>query len=671
MSVAPRPCTRPPSRRPGRLPWAGTVSRWPASTTRRVVGAGEHAACRRGRAPATPPAQHRGDVGGEPRLVARLRGDVDQLERARGEPLGEVGHGRTIASRRVRYCGVDVSAKPGNQQLVTLHERRAPEGGVELVATFYAPGTVEQVARTIEGFGRGEAVVAIDAPSGPRLDLLAAGRAAACALGLPDGRYERMRVCDALLFRRGLPLYPVPAAGQAPTAWEQWMGVGFALFAALGGARPATGPPRRRQARGPVGAAALRFGRVCETYPDAIFCALLGHRPSPKRTPWGLQQRIAALRLKGVVDEDGGLWHRTLDELDACAAAYAAYALAAGLGHWVGEPEEGVIVLPVAELRDRYERLPPPARRAAGSPERPTYTGGEWSEPATAARPSPATPRRPARVARSSAPSASARCPRATSPSSRSCCAPPASPSSASCPAPRPAAPEPLPRPGQGRGAQGAARAARRQPRRLRRRADARARSATSRRSSGCRCIDRTAMILDIFAGHAHSAEGKLQVELAQLEYNLARMRGLWTHLERLGAGRGVGGIGTRGPGESQIETDRRLARDRISALRRRLEDVERDPRDAARRARARAPADGRARRLHERRQVDAAQRADRRRGRRARPPLPHARPDDAHAAAGGPHLPDDRHRRLHPQAARTSSSTPSARRSRRRCAPT
>ena len=85
----------------------------------------------------------------------------------------------------------------------------------------------------------------------------------------------------------------------------------------------------------------------------------------------------------------------------------------------------------------------------------------------------------------------------------------------------------------------------------------------------GMPVVDRTTVILDIFAGHAHSAEGKLQVELAQLEYNLARMRGLWTHLERLG-----GGIGTRGPGESQIETDRRLARDRISALRRRLRDV-------------------------------------------------------------------------------------------------
>jgi GTPase len=83
----------------------------------------------------------------------------------------------------------------------------------------------------------------------------------------------------------------------------------------------------------------------------------------------------------------------------------------------------------------------------------------------------------------------------------------------------------------------------------------------------GVPVLDRTAVILDIFADHASSAEGKLQVELAQLEYNLARMRGLWTHLERLG-----GGIGTRGPGETQIETDRRLARDRIAALKQRLE---------------------------------------------------------------------------------------------------
>jgi hypothetical protein len=93
-----------------------------------------------------------------------------------------------------------------------------------------------------------------------------------------------------------------------------------------------------------------------------VLTALLGHRPSPRRTPWGLQQRIAALRLRGVVDADGGLWHRTLEELDAVAVAYAAYALAEGLGSWAGDRREGVIVMPVPELAASYEPLPPPGR---------------------------------------------------------------------------------------------------------------------------------------------------------------------------------------------------------------------------------------------------------------------------------------------------------------------
>jgi len=90
------------------------------------------------------------------------------------------------------------------------------------------------------------------------------------------------------------------------------------------------------------------------------------------------------------------------------------------------------------------------------------------------------------------------------------------------------------------------------------------------------RVVDRTQLILDIFAQHAKSAEGKLQVELAQLEYNLPRMRGMWQHLERLGGGTGAlgAGVGTRGPGESQLETDRRIARRKISLLRRRLKEV-------------------------------------------------------------------------------------------------
>jgi len=91
------------------------------------------------------------------------------------------------------------------------------------------------------------------------------------------------------------------------------------------------------------------------------------------------------------------------------------------------------------------------------------------------------------------------------------------------------------------------------------------------------RVVDRTQLILDIFAQHATSAEGKLQVELAQLEYNLPRMRGMWKHLERLGGGTGAvgAGVGTRGPGESQLETDRRLANRRVVVLRRRLKEIE------------------------------------------------------------------------------------------------
>jgi GTP-binding protein HflX len=97
------------------------------------------------------------------------------------------------------------------------------------------------------------------------------------------------------------------------------------------------------------------------------------------------------------------------------------------------------------------------------------------------------------------------------------------------------------------------------------------------------RVVDRTQLILDIFAQHAVTSEGKLQVELAQLEYNLPRMRGMWQHLERLG-----GGVGTRGPGESQLESDRRVARRHVAVLKRRLQQLERQ-RATRRKERARS----------------------------------------------------------------------------------
>jgi GTP-binding protein HflX len=93
------------------------------------------------------------------------------------------------------------------------------------------------------------------------------------------------------------------------------------------------------------------------------------------------------------------------------------------------------------------------------------------------------------------------------------------------------------------------------------------------------RVLDRTAVILDIFAQHAHSAEGMLQVELAQLEYRLPRLTGQWTHLARQAGGGGgrtgsTGGVGLRGPGETQLEVDRRSIRKKIAHLKRELEKV-------------------------------------------------------------------------------------------------
>ncbi len=94
------------------------------------------------------------------------------------------------------------------------------------------------------------------------------------------------------------------------------------------------------------------------------------------------------------------------------------------------------------------------------------------------------------------------------------------------------------------------------------------------------RLIDRTALILDIFAQHAHTSEGMLQVELAQYEYNLPRLTGAWTHLERQAGGGGgrtgsAGGVGLRGPGETQLEVDKRVIRKRITHIKRELEKVE------------------------------------------------------------------------------------------------
>jgi GTP-binding protein HflX len=95
-----------------------------------------------------------------------------------------------------------------------------------------------------------------------------------------------------------------------------------------------------------------------------------------------------------------------------------------------------------------------------------------------------------------------------------------------------------------------------------------------SKRGEGIKVLDRSELILDIFATRAHTREAKLQVELAQMEYTYPRLVKMWGHLERIAAGQGVG-IGTRGPGETQLETDRRLVRKRISRLKSDIEVIQ------------------------------------------------------------------------------------------------
>ena len=248
-------------------------------------------------------------------------------------------------------CGIDVGLRA--QHLCTLDAR--------LSATFHPPGDVAVVAAAVLASGP-DVVVGVDAPSGGSMGLLAEGTELRARLRVAPGRYLRARVCDWQLMRRGLPLYPSPLAGEEPVGWQAWMGEGYALFAALDGLGRYTPAPDAR-CEGPAGPG---HGRVFETFPDAAFCALAGHRPWPKRTREGRSERVALLERGGVHDA-AGLGGRSLHELDACAAALVAHRFAAGEAGWVGDPREGVIVVPVAQLTDRYASVNR-ARRPPSSP---------------------------------------------------------------------------------------------------------------------------------------------------------------------------------------------------------------------------------------------------------------------------------------------------------------
>ena len=180
------------------------------------------------------------------------------------------------------------------------------------------------------------------------------------------------------------------------------------------------------------------------------------------------------------------------------------------------------------------------------------------------------------------------------------------------------------------------------------------------------RVMDRAEVILDIFSTRARSHEAKLQVELAQLEYLLPRLRRMWTHLSRI-----RGGIGLRGPGETQLETDRRMIRHKIQWLKGKLRDVERHRETI--RAGPSADAERQPRGVHQRRQVERPARTLRpARDRGRRPALRHPRHADPRSGPrrGLPRA-DHRHGRVSSASCRTTWSPASAPRWRRRAPPT
>ena len=219
----------------------------------------------------------------------------------------------------MHYCGVVVGGAVAH--LCVLEEERAPEPPVRLRATFYEPAGAEAVARELDRLV--DTVVAVAAPQ----------------RGPEDG--ARQRACDAALLRRGVPAQPVEP-------------LGLELYAALA-ERGIYSPPAEVAAHtGPVEEGAYRRAAVFEVNVDGVFCALQGQRVPAKRHPLGLLRRIEELEDDHVEDLGGDLWHRRLEEIEAAAAALAAHRYAVGHACWVGDPAEGVIVLPGARLPEVF-----------------------------------------------------------------------------------------------------------------------------------------------------------------------------------------------------------------------------------------------------------------------------------------------------------------------------
>ena len=219
----------------------------------------------------------------------------------------------------MRYCGV-VPAGP-YLQLATLEEVRTEEPPIRLHARFYEPGTPEQVVAELRAAT--DLVVGVGAPLS-----------------------SEPRVAEEELRRRGV--FPLPPHEGAQAMVEA---LGFAVY---------TGSETDVVDEG-----AYAETPLFETHPDGVFCALRGIRLPAKRHPFGIQLRIEELQDEHVEDDGGDLWHRRIEELEAAAVALAAHRFAVGHACWVGDPGEGVIVLPGSRLPDRFsgEGVIPPVSR--------------------------------------------------------------------------------------------------------------------------------------------------------------------------------------------------------------------------------------------------------------------------------------------------------------------
>ena len=208
----------------------------------------------------------------------------------------------------MHYCGIQVGR--GAHHLCVLREVRTDEPPVLLEARFYEPGTADAVVARIGALG--EVVVAVGAPMTHAL----------------HGR-ER-RACDHALRRVGVT--PLPHGPDGARLSDD--------LAPLGIFRP------EGDREGNVRDGAFEATPVFETNPEAVFCALENRRLPARRHPLGVQRRVEGLIEKQVIDPGGDLWYRRIDEIDAAAAAVCAHRFAVGHARWVGDPEEGVVVLP-------------------------------------------------------------------------------------------------------------------------------------------------------------------------------------------------------------------------------------------------------------------------------------------------------------------------------------